>query len=553
MVAIAKCEALLAGQMQVLYVYGGHGLGKTRLLTECAAVAEQRNMPVLRLDAQCVRPSPSAIQNALADMPACARGGRSLLILDSFESHSALEAVYWNHVLPGLPEGTQVLIAGQDRPAQPMGDIHCIGLNAFTTEESERYLELRGVPSRCREMVVRRAAGIPLLLAAMAEFAVDGQCPDVVSQEGPEGSSPEVAAMLAHIMKEAPSHEHRCALWAVAMPQVLSERLLAAMLDLPGSNACFRWLSSRPYVQRVQAGLILHPLFREALLQDLVESNPALHREYLLRAGRFHIVRIEAARTAKKRTAIMYTHFYSQRSQPLVAGLFALLTGSRLYRDTLRLGQDSGCLEAMVQRREGPAASQFAVEYLRHYPEMTTVFRRATGEPQAFVQTLSLGEFSMPSSDGEGGHDPAIAAALSVLARDNRDAKRQRRNRHFMRNALLVRLWMDADGYQMPCCGQAEALGRIVFSVVGKPELSALLIVCSAQAIAAAEPLIEAGFVQRHPEGDFQLDRRSYGLLGLDLTVTPVELWLRNALSHTITGRITAPADSGNARAPVAW
>ena len=86
----------------VLFIFGPGGVGKTALLGEFAAYCTQLRMPIARVDARMVEPSPAAFLDALrrslnlesSDSPIAtlaAEHGRQVLQIDTYELLAPLD------------------------------------------------------------------------------------------------------------------------------------------------------------------------------------------------------------------------------------------------------------------------------------------------------------------------------------------------------------------------------------------------------------------------------------------------------------------------------
>ena len=531
---LTLCQRLLSGHLSMLYIRAPLGLGKSRLLTECAVMAEARHMPVSRLDASRIQPSPPTLRQALIDLPESSIADPTLLIVDGFESHRALEGYYESELWPQLPEGTYLLLAGTEslsrswkREGRP---VHQHALGPLSDEEVRTYLERRAIAADCRELLGVRSQGRPLWLATMAEFASDGQRESIPGS----GSQCSLHQLVMHVLREAPSDEHRIALWAAAMVPVLSERLLAAMLDKPRSNECYKWLATRPYVSVARGGISLHSLFRDPLVNELISAESELYRQLLLRCGRYHIARVDTARDPKQRKHLTQMLMSSVRFEAPIFALHRQLARSPLYCDELS-PNDGPALDSMVRLHEGGLVAELCARYRELQPEGVSIFRDVEGHPAAFMQTLNLGRLGRRDE----AEDPAVAAAF--LALHDRVAAmlgRGRMYRRAIKNAWLVRTWMGAQRYQSMGVGVAELIGRMLSSVLASKDLSLWLVTCSTQAAMEAAPLFREGSLARMSDA-FDLDGRSYELLGIDFTSISATRLLREALTRMLAG--TAP------------
>jgi hypothetical protein len=111
----------------LLHVHGPGGVGKTVLLGEFDRLAAEAGVPAVRLDGRDLDPSPpgflAALGRALGEPPdgspleALARRPRGVLLVDTYETLAPLDAWLRETLLPELPGGHLVVLAGRDPPA----------------------------------------------------------------------------------------------------------------------------------------------------------------------------------------------------------------------------------------------------------------------------------------------------------------------------------------------------------------------------------------------------------------------------------------------------
>ena len=112
----------------VLHVHGPGGVGKTTLLREFARLARDAHRTVIALDGRDIPPSRQALLRALDE--ALGGGGtsgaarlavpdRSLVLIDTYEALSTLDTWLRDTLLPDLPAGVIVVLAGRGAPALP--------------------------------------------------------------------------------------------------------------------------------------------------------------------------------------------------------------------------------------------------------------------------------------------------------------------------------------------------------------------------------------------------------------------------------------------------
>jgi hypothetical protein len=413
--------AALSGEpddLAVLFLHGPGGIGKSALLRTMAADAEAAGLVTVPVDGREVAGTPAAFLSAAsqalglppdADPLSALHGGpRPLLLVDTFERSTGLQAWLRERFLPRLPEGAVTVIAGRDPPDEAWRLdpgwhqlVRTVALRNLPPAEARTLLAARGVPDRLHERILAFAGGHPLALALVAEVVAQAGSDDVVPD------SPDVVGvLLARFVDEAPSARHRAALEVCAHTRVTTASMLHAALGGPGTDELFDWLSARSFVERGTNGLHPHDLAREVLDGDLRWRAPdrylAMHRrvrEYLIE----RIVATHGADRARAWQDLMYLH----RRNPLFAPFITFGAGGREYEDVLQPG-DHAAVRSMTSATEGPESARIVDFWLRRRPAAFRVYRRGgQADPAGFSAWLSLGE---PDPE-EIAADPVVAAA----------------------------------------------------------------------------------------------------------------------------------------------
>src|SRR5918998_1984764 len=97
----------------VLLVHGRGGIGKSVLLREIRRRGKAAGWTPFAVDARDLAPLPDAVEEALAGAWACER---PLVLLDTYERMSALGGYLRGRLLPSLPAGAVIVIAGREPP-----------------------------------------------------------------------------------------------------------------------------------------------------------------------------------------------------------------------------------------------------------------------------------------------------------------------------------------------------------------------------------------------------------------------------------------------------
>lgn len=249
-------EALCGGG--VLYVHGPGGVGKSALLRCFAQRAVEAGRSVVSLDGQVLEPSAFPAES-LADE-------RAVLLVDAFECLHGMETWFREHLLPALPAGALVVVAGRTPPdltwqADPAwADVlRVIELGDLEPMDADAFLESRGVPSGRRDPVLAFAGGHPLALAAASHT---GPTPEVI------------ASLLDHVVGDVPSAAHLQALEVCAHTYRSTQDVLRAVLPGEDSAALFSWLRRLPFVESGPLGLYPRDVVRAILDADLRWRDP---------------------------------------------------------------------------------------------------------------------------------------------------------------------------------------------------------------------------------------------------------------------------------------
>jgi hypothetical protein len=276
--------------LTVLYLTGPGGIGKSSLLRRYAQEAQDAGREVLTIDARTTECTPEAF---LAQAAKVLTGGRTVLLVDTFELYHPLETWLREEFLPRLALGTIVVLGGRRRPApgwrnDPAWDdiLEVVDMAEFSDEDATALLGIRGVPESHRRAVLDFAGGNPLVLSLAAEAAVrQGQAQAAYLAAGWTPSHEVIGTLVTRLIGDAPSPAHRYALDVCAQAHTTTESMLRTVLsntdaDRAGTDidAIFAWLRDLPFMESGPHGLYPHDVVRDILDADLRWRDPARHR-----------------------------------------------------------------------------------------------------------------------------------------------------------------------------------------------------------------------------------------------------------------------------------
>ncbi|HET9223548.1 MAG TPA: BTAD domain-containing putative transcriptional regulator [Roseiflexaceae bacterium] len=511
----------------VLHIHGPGGVGKSALLAEFARLCDEAGVPAIALDGRNVPPTPDGFldalrnkagaQDLLAELPE-----RHVLLVDTYEAIWALDSWMRDQFLPTIPERAMVVLAGRGQPAagwridpgwQEM--THTIELSNLSEADAHDYLRRRDIPDEQRDAVLRFTRGYPLALSLATEVLL--QRPGS-SFEG-TASSDIIRVLVGRFVAAAPSVAHRAALEACSQTRVMTEPLLAAMLDVPETHELFEWLRDRSFISTGPSGLLLHDLAREALAADLKWRNPPWHAELHHRARAFYMAEFERDSTQGQYSALLDLIFL--HDNPLLRAIFTWNDIGGLVEDTPRV-EDWPALLEIVRRHEGEESARIAERWFARHPASVTLYRDGGGTAVGFFACLR-----MQAPDSEMIEiDPCAALAWRYLSK-----QAPLEDGQFVG---LFRYWMDRDAYQAISPAQGMIFVAATRFVLTTPGLA-----YSFHVFATPElwrPVIESTYIRYLDEGDFEIGGRRYGLFMHDWRSQPPRAWLEELAAHETEG-----------------
>jgi DNA-binding SARP family transcriptional activator len=511
----------------MLYIYGPGGVGKSTLLSEFTRICTEAEVPPLLLDGRNIQPTHDGFLNALreqtgADDPLAALPDRLALLIDTYELLTPLDSWLREHVLPQLPDRALVVLASRSPPASGwrvdpgwQEVTRVLQLDNLNPPEAREYLQRRNVPAERCEGVLRFTRGYPLALSLAAEVLL--QRPGA-SFEGPP--PPDVVqVLLERFIASVPSVAHRAALEACSQVRVMTEPLLAAMLDMPNAHELFEWLRDLSFISSGPRGLFPHDLAREALAADLKWRNPPWHLELHRRARTFYLAEFEHTIGHAQYVTLLDLIFL--HDTPLIRSIFTWNEIGGLMEDAPR-EYDWPVLVEMVRRHEGEESAQIAARWFADQPESVTVYRDGTGAVTGFSIFAALRDQERGFHDT----DPCVAAIQRYLATQPPLEEGQ--------FAAINRFWMDRDSYQAVSPTQGMIFVASTRYVLTTPGLA-----YSFHVVAEPElwrPALEQVLIQRLPEADFPVGQRRYGVFMHDWHAQPPEAWLAVLAEHETEG-----------------
>ncbi len=507
----------------VLHIFGPGGVGKTTLLSQFTRICQQAQIPAIYIDARNIEPASESFLSALRfvmnltpnDSPfqvLASKSERHVLLIDTYETLAPLDEWLREVFLPQLPANILVVMAGRHSPsaawrADPgwQALLHILPLRNLSPEESSTYLTRRAVPLTEHREILDFTYGYPLALSLVADvFAQRG---DIHFQ--PNAVPDVIKALLEKFVQHVPSPAHRMALEACALVRLITETLLARMLEMPDVHELFEWLRGLSFMEPGQLGLFPHDLAREVLIADLRWRNPDWYIELHGRARTYYTSRLGQTQ-GQEQHRILFDYIFLHRDNPAVRPRFTWQENSTLLTDTLRQ-TDQPALLKMVTQYEGEESARLLAHWLQRQPQGVLVFRDAEQQPAGFVMMVALHQ----ARSEDLSVDPAASSAWHYLQKNAPLRTGE--------GATLFRFWMARDTYQTVSPTQSLIFINFVQHHRLTTGLAFTFFTC-------AEPedwavMFAYADLARIPEADFEVGGRCYGAYGHDWRVLPMKAW----------------------------
>jgi hypothetical protein len=508
----------------VLYVHGPGGVGKTTLLREFARLAKETQRTVIALDGRDIPPTRQGLLRALDEAlsgvatseenrrPAVP--DRSLVLIDTYEALSALDTWVRDALLPDLPAGVIVALAGRHAPSLPWRtDVawapltRTIELGNFAPGESVAFLESRDVAAAAHANVLDFTHGHPLALSLVAD--VFAKRPDTKGFD-PHLAPDVVRHLLALFLDSIPAPRLRDAMDVCAVARVTSEWLLTELLGADEGRAAFHWLRGQSFVESGPRGVFPHDLVREVLIADARWRDDEGLRKLSRRIYSALYAHIGDA-SGHERQRLQMDALYVTRTRPTNAAFFDWRA-----LDDVRV-EPAGADEAewigeLTNRHEGSASAALARSWWRSQPGAFHVFRGADDARFGFLSLLDIGQADAATI----ARDPAIAPALAVVERCGPIARGQ--------SIVYLRWWMHAESYQAVTAAINLTAMHVVSQCVTRPGIAWNFVAMADPSFWAAH--FEGVNFARVPEADFEVAGRRYGVFAHDWRIEPPADWM---------------------------
>src|SRR3954470_20441038 len=280
----------------VVLMHGPGGVGKSTLLREVARRGRAAGFAPIMVDGRALDPVPGEIERALSGVEEL---WRPLLLFDTFERMEAVGGWLRERMLPSLPAGAVVVLAGRRAPDPDwlQGGWESLVVEvALAPLDDDDALELVRAHGVSEEAIGREllpwAEGSPLALTLGADTAREDRSwhpqrlderPALAEALVRRLARPEVVGAAAGsdgVAAPRPlgASEHDV-LALAALSRATDAALLADVLPDVDAAEAEAWLRGLTFAEEVGDGVALHDLVRRALRADLRARDPEREAE----------------------------------------------------------------------------------------------------------------------------------------------------------------------------------------------------------------------------------------------------------------------------------
>jgi hypothetical protein len=514
----------------VLHLSGIGGIGKTRLLTQFAAQAQERGAAVVRLDCRSIEPTESGFLRDVAGavgarditLPAVsarigALGDRVILALDTYETFRLLDSWLRQVFIPALGPHVRVVLVGREPPTSAWALapawhrlFRALALDGLDEPDALALLGDAGLSPLQARRVNRFARGHPLALRLATKAVLERAGADLETN-----TLPRILATLTNIYL-ADTHDPvtRRVLQAASVVRRATRSLLRAMLpDVPPHEAYER-LAALPFVEAGRDGLLIHDTVHDAIAAELRSADPVTYRAY--RRAAWQQLRAEVQGAGRTELWRYTADMLYLLETPLVREVF-FPGGTTPYAVEPARPEDYPTIRAICLHHDGKRSAELLDHWWRRQPGSFFVVRDRANAVAGFYSLLQHADARPDDSRV----DPVTQAWRAHLESDPLERGEK---------VLLLRLCLTRDSgrrFSPELAALMLDFKRTYMEL--RPQLRRIYTLVDD--LPAYEPFLRStGFILL-PGVVVELDGRSYQMALLDFGPGSVDGWLANLVA----------------------
>ena len=508
-------------ETRVACLHGIAGVGKSGLVRAFLDRAGRDGSSVLLLDCRTVEPTERGFLAAAGGFDDVDAFARSLsppvvLALDHYEVFRLMDTWLRQVLVPALPAGASLLLAGRERPLGAwfaLERFRTLPLGPLEDADARSVLEQHGIRAGDAARLNRIARGHPLAL--MLASAGVSEHPELEIEDA--AMTRVVAELTRRYLDDVEDPRARRALEAASLVRRVTAPLLAAMTGEADADEALRRLLELPFVDGGRDGLIVHESVRDAVAGFLRATNPTRYRGDRRAAWRELRAEIrEAGPTELWRYTADMLYLIDN---PVVREAF-FPTGTQPLSVEPAEMRDGPAVSAIARAHEGPEAAAQLERWHEQAPQMFSVVRERDDRVAGFFVLVDGGLLH-----------PSLVAGDPVLEAWTRDLHDRPLPKGQL--ALGLRRWLDAERGERPCASQAACWLDVKRTYMAlRPALRRMYVVV--RDVPGYWPVVERLGFRPFANSVATLDGVEYSSVVLDFGPGSVDGWLAELVADEL-------------------
>jgi hypothetical protein len=513
----------------VIFVHGIGGIGKTSLVKEVINSLDSKINSIL-MDCREIEPTETGFLSAFG-RELKVKGhkitlqqvikklektkGRTVLVLDTYEAFGLLDTWLRKVFIPSLPENVITIIVGRHAPntawftSSGLGTlIKSIELEELSSDDSIKFLMLRGLTSEESENIYTFARGHPMALELAAKSVTSEPARKITYK-----SFPNIIHQLTQDFLLGLNTETRETLESVSIVRRYDDTLLKHLLKENYQARIFDELLELPFISLTGEGCLVHDIVRETIARELSIRDPQRYRGYKKAAWVYLNEQslMKHGESLWQATAdLLYTI-----ENPIVRDAFFPKGAVNYSVEPLSPENEEDVIKITLESEPGKPA-QIIENWLKHYPESFSVVKDITGEVEAFFILCEPESVDMDRLSS----DPIVNLWYRHLESDPLDSTDK---------ALYLRRWLSKGYGESLCAAQGASWLDVKRSYMElRPNLKRLYTTV-VDINTYAPVIIPLGF-RPLDDSELILDQATYYSAILDFGPESVDGWLRRLI-----------------------
>ena len=408
-----------AKSAQLVTLLGPAGVGKTTIARRFCDDIQAKGSTFFWVGGEDTAPNAHDILEALAaqgceSFEDLGRGDApDVLVFDAFERFVPLARWFFETLLPTVGSHLLIVLTTRERIDARLRTALALQLDMaervvgnLSFEEAATTLRRARVQPSLHADIYALSQGHPLLVALFADRYA-GSTAGCVDRSD---TSDILSTLVRELLREAPTEEHRQALYALSLGTALDADLLRVLTQDPSFRRTFDWLAERSFTSPVPDGISPHALVRDALFADFVASHP-VQRQTLADRMLDELERRFLTAPLERRLQLILEMLAIRRDLPFIRDALGL---ERMSRFHLRRGTaaDAEVVARWVASFEGPTAAKLFHHWHALQPDGFFVIGDESPEPAGVFFNLRVGD----TTPDQRAADPLVANAWKLLA-----------------------------------------------------------------------------------------------------------------------------------------